>query len=350
MEIKSIDIFCEVVDNYGDVGVAYRLARGFKRIYPDKKLRFIINQMEEINLIKKSDDIEIVSYKDISKIESSADLILETFGCEIPKEYMDKALENSKLIINLEYFSAETWVDDFHLQESFLGGKLKKYFFIPGLSEKSGGVLLDNEFLERKKKVEENKEYYLEKFGINEKYDLIGSVFSYEKNFDSLIEELKKLDKKILLLILSEKTQKNFIKYFDNNNNYDKIKIVKLPFFTYDKYEELLALCDFNLVRGEDSFARALLLEKPFLWHIYPQEENTHIKKLEGFLEKYCPNNKELKETFINYNINKDDFSYFFKNFKEIEEYNKSYANYLRENCNLMEKLIKFIENIGGKN
>ena len=350
MEIKSIDIFCEVVDNYGDVGVAYRLARGFKRIYPDKKLRFIINQMEEINLIKKSDDIEIVSYKDISKIESSADLILETFGCEIPKEYMDKALENSKFIINLEYFSAETWVDDFHLQESFLGGKLKKYFFIPGLSEKSGGVLLDNEFLERKKKVEENKEYYLEKFGINEKYDLIGSVFSYEKNFDSLVEELKKLDKKILLLILSEKTQKNFIKYFDNNNNYDKIKIVKLPFFTYDKYEELLALCDFNFVRGEDSFARALLLEKPFLWHIYPQEENIHIKKLEGFLEKYCPNNKELKETFINYNINRDNFSYFFKNFKEIEEHNKEYANYLRENCNLMEKLIKFIENIGGKN
>ena len=350
MEIKSIDIFCEVVDNYGDVGVAYRLAREFKRVYPNKKLRFVINQTEELNLIRKSEDIEIILYKDISKIENSADLIIESFGCEIPKKYMDKALKNSKLIINLEYFSAEKWVDDFHLQESFLGGNLKKYFFIPGLSKKSGGILLDNEFLERKKRVEENKEYYLEKFGINEKYDLIASVFSYEKNFDSLIKELKKLDKKFLLLILSEKTQKNFIKYFDNNNNYDKIKIVKLPFFTYDKYEELLALCDFNLVRGEDSFARALLLEKPFLWHIYPQEENIHIKKLEGFLEKYCPNNKELKETFINYNINKDDFSYFFKNFKEIEEYNKSYANYLRENCNLMEKLIKFIENIGGKN
>ena len=185
---------------------------------------------------------------------------------------------------------------------------------------------------------------------IKEKYDLIGSVFSYEKNFDSLIEELKKLDKKIILLILSEKTQKNFIKYFDNNNNYDKIKFVKLPFFTYDKYEELLALCDFNLVRGEDSFVRALLLGKPFLWHIYPQDENTHIEKLESFLEKYCSNNKELKQTFINYNINKDDFSYFFKNFKEIEKYNKNYANYLIKNCNLMEKLINFIENIGGKN
>ena len=350
MKIRSIDIFCQVIDNYGDVGVAYRLAREFKRVYPNKKLRFIINQMEELNLIKKSEEIEIITYQDISKIENSADLIIESFGCEIPKEYMDKALKKSKLIINLEYFSAEKWVDDFHLQESFLGGNLKKYFFIPGLSEKSGGILLDNEFLERKKKVEANKEYYLEKFGIKEKYDLIGSVFSYEKNFDSLIEELKKLDKKIILLILSEKTQKNFIKYFDNVNNYDKIKFVKLPFFTYDKYEELLALCDFNLVRGEDSFVRALLLGKPFLWHIYPQDENTHIKKLESFLEKYCSNNKELKQTFINYNINKDDFSYFFKNFKEIEKYNKNYANYLIKNCNLMEKLINFIENIGGKN
>ena len=350
MEIDSIDIFCQVIDNYGDVGVAYRLAREFKRVYPNKKLRFVINQTEELNLIRKSEDIEIILYKDISKIENSADLIIESFGCEIPKEYMDKALKNSKLIINLEYFSAEKWVDDFHLQESFLGGNLKKNFFIPGLSEKSGGILLDNEFLERKKKVEANKEYYLEKFGIKEKYDLMGSIFSYEKNFDSLIEELKKLGKKIILLILSEKTQKNFIKYFDNGNNYDKIKFVKLPFFTYDKYEELLALCDFNLVRGEDSFVRALLLGKPFLWHIYPQDENTHIEKLESFLEKYCSNNKELKQTFINYNINKDDFSYFFKNFKEIEKYNKNYANYLIKNCDLMEKLINFIENIGGKN
>ena len=346
MEINSIDIFCEVIDNYGDVGVAYRLAREFKRIYPHKRLRFFINKTEEINLIKKSNDIEIIAYKDIFKVENSADLIIETFACEIPKEYMDKALRSSKLIINLEYFSAEDWVDDFHLQESFLGGSSKKYFFIPGLSKKSGGILLDNEFLERKKQVEENREYYLEKFKIKEKYDLIGSVFSYEKNFDSLIKELKKLDKKVLLLILSEKTQKNFIKYFDNSNNYDKIKAVKLPFFTYDKYEELLSLCDFNLVRGEDSFVRALLLGKPFLWHIYPQEENIHIQKLNSFLEKYCPNNKELKETFIDYNVNRDNFSYFFKNFKEIEEHNRKYANYLIENCNLMEKLINFIKKI----
>ena len=346
MLINTIDIFCEVIDNYGDVGVAYRLAREFKRIYPNKQLRFIISKTEELDLIKKAEDITIIAYKNIDKIETPADLVIETFACNIPETYMNKALKTSKLIINLEYFSSENWVDDFHLQESFLGGNLKKYFFIPGLSEKSGGIILDKEFLDRKNKVQENKEYYLKQFNINENYDLIISVFSYEKNFDNFLETLQKLDKKVLLLLLSEKTQKNFIKYFDNNDYYDKIKAVKLPFFTYDKYEELLALCDVNLVRGEDSFVRALLLGKPFLWHIYPQDENTHIIKLESFLEKYCPNNKELRETFINYNINKDDFSYFFENLDEIKKYNEKYTDYLIENCNLMNKLINFIEKI----
>ena len=346
MLIDNIDIFCEVIDNYGDVGVAYRLARELKRIYPNKELRFIINQTEELNLIKKNDDIIVIDYKDVDKIEQPADLVIETFACNIPEIYMDKALKSSKLMINLEYFSSEDWVDDFHLQESFLGGNLKKYFFIPGLSEKSGGIILDKEFLDRKNKVQKNREYYLKQFNIDEKYDLIISVFSYEKNFDNFLKTLQKLDKKVLLLLLSEKTQKNFIKYFDNNDYYDKIKAVKLPFFTYDKYEELLVLCDINLVRGEDSFVRALLLGKPFLWHIYPQDENTHIIKLESFLEKYCPNNKELKETFINYNINKDDFSYFFENLDEIKKYNEKYTDYLIENCNLMNKLINFIEKI----
>ena len=82
----------------------------------------------------------------------------------------------------------------------------------------------------------------------------------------------------------------------------------------------------------------------------FVKNEEFYFKNKESFLEKYCPNNKGLKETFINYNINRDNFSYFLKNFKEIERHNKNYTNYLRENCNLMEKLIKFIENIGGKN
>ena len=92
MLIDNIDIFCEVIDNYGDVGVAYRLARELKRIYPNKELRFIINQTEELNLIKKNDDIIVIDYKDVDKIEQPADLVIETFACNIPEIYMDLSL------------------------------------------------------------------------------------------------------------------------------------------------------------------------------------------------------------------------------------------------------------------
>ena len=350
MNINSVDIFCEVIDNYGDIGVAYRFARELFRVYPNKKIRFIVNKTSEINLIKKSDYIPIFTFDEIKSLNEPAELVIETFACNIPEDYMSK-IRNSKkktLIINLEYFSCEEWVDSFHLQESFMGENIKKFFYIPGLSEKSGGLILDKEFLERTQNAKKNKKNILLELGFKDDYDIIGSIFSYEKNFDIFIEYLKKLNKKILLFILSEKTQKNFIKYFDNNDYYDKIEFVKLPFLTYDKYEELLAICDFNFVRGEDSLGRALLLGVPFLWHIYPQEENIHLQKLNSFLELYCPNDMKLKKEFLDYNLNKNNFSYFFENYDKIKQHNIEYSKYLIKNCNLIDKFKTFIENIGG--
>lgn len=350
MKIESIDIFCEVIDNYGDAGVAYRLARELKKYYSQKKIRLIIDKIEELKLIKKADDnIEIIKFSELNKQIKTSDLIIECFACNIPDIYMKKAYINSKILINLEYFSSEDWIEDFHLQESFLGkGILRKFFFMPGISLKSGGLIIDDEFIRRKETVRKNRDFYLKKFNLKDDYDLIGSIFSYEKNFDKLISTLNKTGKRILLLIMSEKTQKNFIKYFDNINKYDKIQFVKLPFYPYDEYEEILSLCDFNFVRGEDSFARALLLGKPFLWHIYSQTEGTHIKKLNSFLDKYCQDWEELKDTFIKYNSSDNDYEYFFKNLNKIENHNKKYSQYLLENCNLVEKLNNFLEILGG--
>lgn len=350
MKIESIDIFCEVIDNYGDVGVSYRLARELKKYYPLKKIRLIIDKTDELNLIKKNfDNIEIIKFSELNEQIKTSDLIIECFACNIPCIYMEKAYTESKILINLEYFSSEDWIEDFHLQESFLGkGNLRKFFFMPGISPKSGGLIIDNDFIKRKETVEKNRSFYLKKFNLEEGYDLIGSIFSYEKNFEELISTLNKLGKKILLLIMSEKTQRNFIKYFDNVNKYDKIQFVKLPFYPYDEYEEILSLCDFNFVRGEDSFARALLLGKPFLWHIYPQTENTHMIKLKSFLNRYCPDCKELKDSFIRYNSSDDSYEYFFKNLNKIEEHNKKYSQYLLKNCNLIKNLNNFLENLGG--
>lgn len=146
MLIRTVDIFCKVIDNYGDVGVSYRLAREMKNINPERKIRFIVDKFEEIDLIKKSEDIEILKFENERILDYTADLIVESFACNIPEKYLEKLVlrEKESIIINLEYFSAEDWIEDFHLQESPVSkGKAKKFFFMPGISEKSGGILID---------------------------------------------------------------------------------------------------------------------------------------------------------------------------------------------------------------
>ena len=68
------------------------------------------------------------------------------------------------------------------------------------------------------------------------------------------------------------------------------LNILSIPFVTQDEYDWVLSQCDFNIVRGEDSFIRAQLAGKPFIWHIYPQKDGAHEVKLAAFLELYLKN------------------------------------------------------------
>jgi hypothetical protein len=43
---------------------------------------------------------------------------------------------------------------------------------------------------------------------------------------------------------------------------------------------------DLNIVRGEDSFVRAIWAKRPFIWHVYPQTEQTHEIKLNAWLAR----------------------------------------------------------------
>ena len=56
------------------------------------------------------------------------------------------------------------------------------------------------------------------------------------------------------------------------------------PYTDQDGFDEMLWACDLNYVRGEDSLVRALWAGQPFIWHIYPQDDNAHHAKLEAFL------------------------------------------------------------------
>ena len=385
MELKTLDIFCEIIDNYGDIGVVYRTAKELQKIFPKSKIRAFLNKLDEFKKINSQvldlpsqniDGIEYITFdylRDNANELLTAQVIIEAFGCQIPEEYIEIAYDNSELLINLEYLSAEDWIEDFHLQSSPLGrGKLKKVFFMPGFTEKSGGVIADSNYLERIQRVLENKEFYEKKYlsDIEDRENkIVGTLFSYEKNFTPLLEDLKKLDKDVVILAMGEKTQdslrkilKNFsIEDFRNSLKYGKIEIKFLNFLNQEEYEELINIVDFNFVRGEDSFIRAVLTGKPYMWHIYCQEEYAHMDKIEGFLDKYrrvIENFSDedfllnMEKFFKDYNfrkensleLGKESYLYFFENLAKIEKYNTIFRDFLIQKCNLINKLKDFIE------
>lgn len=385
MELKTLDIFCEIIDNYGDIGVVYRTAKELQKIFPKSKIRVFLNRLDEFKKINSQvldlpsqniDGIEYITFdylRDNANELLTAQVIIEAFGCQIPEEYMEIAYDNSELLINLEYLSAEDWIEDFHLQSSPLGkGKLKKVFFMPGFTEKSGGVIADSNYLERIQRILENKDFYEKKYlsDIEDRENkIVGTLFSYEKNFTPLLEDLKKLDKDVVILAMGEKTQdslrkilKNFsIEDFRNSLKYGKIEIRFLNFLNQEEYEELINIVDFNFVRGEDSFIRAVLTGKPYMWHIYCQEEYAHMDKIEGFLDKYrrvIENFSDedfllnMEKFFKDYNfrkensleLGKESYLYFFENLAKIEKYNTIFRDFLIQKCNLINKLKDFIE------
>jgi uncharacterized repeat protein (TIGR03837 family) len=60
-----------------------------------------------------------------------------------------------------------------------------------------------------------------------------------------------------------------------------------LPFLSQDDYDRVLWSCDWNFVRGEDSFVRAQWAARPLVWQAYSQAGDTHRLKVEAFLARY---------------------------------------------------------------
>lgn len=385
MKVNSIDIFCEIIDNFGDIGVVYRISKELKKIFQNVRIRIVLNRLEEFKAINKKvkdtdyqeiDGLICVTEKYVKEnIETFgvSDVFIEAFGCNVPEEYVKAAKEDSKLWINLEYLSGEKWIEDFHLCESLIDSKtLKKIFFMPGFSEKSGGVIIDSGFLERMKYGKENRDEvfkkYFKDFDLKDKF--IGTVFSYEKNFENLLETLKNYKKETVLLLMGEKTQKSFSEILKKNLTedygnivkYGKITMIYSDFFSQEEYEEIISASDFNFTRGEDSFVRGIILGKPFMWHIYLQEEKAHMDKIKAFTERFkesvevSEEEKNIIESYCNlledYNDRdknslekgKEDFKIFFEKFQEIDRICEKYSKFLLEKCNLVKKLYKYIQ------
>lgn len=368
-----IDIFCKVIDNYGDIGVCWRLTRELTdlnksvNLYVDdlnafKKINNSINPDKEVqNINYNNKTIHVIHWNKTNKEYSPGDMVIEAFACNLDKNCTEQLTEKN-IWINLEYLSAENWVEDCHQLPSLQNNNLKKYFFFPGFTEKTGGLNF-NTFL---KQYDKNVcrqivlNYLKLSSDLGNKFWFF--LFCYENtNIKTLLEQILKHHPEGVLLL----PESLISKYLHVNNiiedikqKYPKATFIEFSMIPQEYFDIIIKSTDLNIVRGEDSITQAILAGVPFIWHIYEQEENVHIEKLKAMIEKFekflPEETKEIyKDTLICFNeknisnnILCAKFDDFMLEYTKISEATSKWSAYLYSNKSLGTNLIRFYENL----
>ena len=309
----SLAIFCKVVDNYGDIGICWRLARqlqlehgvrvtlwvddlvSFKRICPEIDVELDAQRAAGVTVRHWRDQEGVFAASDV------ADIVIEFFACDIPPGYIAAMAQRQPqpAWLNLEGLTAEEWVEGCHKLTSPRHGMIKHFFF-PGFTGKTGGLLREAGLEERRRQFQADPaamQAFLAQFGVTaqEMAATKVSLFCYPHAPVAELLASWQGGGEPMLCLVPEGVAFDAVGSFIGADavagaarTLGALTVRVLPFVPQDDYDRLLWACDFNFVRGEDSFVRAQWAGKPFIWHIYPQDENLHHVKLRAFLQRYA--------------------------------------------------------------
>ena len=317
MQTDEITLLCKVVDNFGDIGVAWRLCRRLAKIQSKYKICLVVDNMDAFNMIvDDASGIEIFQWNDYELCHEAfsnndgerLQIILELFQCGRP-DWMEHILFDEKLnrtvqIIMIDYLTAEKYAEDFHcLQSLTRSAKVKKVNFMPGFTERTGGLIIDEEW-----------------------------------------EELPAYNKDGPVLEFTYKTK---CAYLDKQ---------KLPFMPQVQWDKMMKQCSVLFVRGEESMSRACLSGIPFVWQAYPQSEEYQLVKVRALLERmrphFPPQDFEVVEkAWLTMNVEGpfnrlSDHTEFITNAPRLVPSFQSFALSLRKNGDLCSNLMTFIEKL----
>lgn len=304
------DIFCSVVDNFGDIGVTWRLAKQLVA-EQDVAVRLWVDDVGAFARICPAADpyadcqvqqgVAVCAWHAQWPATEPGDVVVEAFACHLPQAYVAAmaARERKPLWLNLEYLSAEDWVAGCHGLPSMQSNGLQKYFFFPGFSPDTGGLLRESNLIAERQGFQADPDAgsgFLRGLGVEPVAgSRLISLFAYENAaLPSWLDALSVMQHATQLLVPEGRILADVQAWLGSDalkvgdcQVRGQLQINVLPFVEQSQYDRLLWSCDFNAVRGEDSFLRAQWAGRPMLWHIYPQEEGAHWDKLNAFLEGY---------------------------------------------------------------
>lgn len=350
------DIFCRVIDNYGDIGVCWRLARQLASEH-DLRVRLWLDELPSLQPFcppldlraarQHLEGVEIVLWNESAAVDGVAEVIIEAFACELPATYV-QAMAESKTRpcwINLEYLTAEPWAESCHgLASPHPSLPLVKYFFFPGFSPATGGLLREAGLLAKRDQEIEQKE-------LGDALEV--SLFCYDSApLGEWLESLAKSPQAVRCYVPPGKPLAAVTAHLGGTGPWQRgnLRLEPIPFLSQQEYDRLLWRCDINFVRGEDSFVRAQWAARPFVWQIYQQAENAHIVKLDAFLERYCAGlaaeaGAALCAMFHAWNSGQgvgQAWAEFLAARPQITAHNANWAKYLAQRDDLATALVKF--------
>lgn len=296
------DIFCQVIDNFGDIGVCWRLAcdlagRG-------QTVRLWIDDASALTWMAPQGccpGVQVRAWGSALRPDDGiSDVLIEAFGCEPAADFIATIAariqgqgQNQKppVWINLEYLSAERYVERCHglpspVQHGPAAG-WTKWFFYPGFTAATGGLLREPDLQTRQTQFDKAawRQHHPAPASLPPKA-LWLSLFCYEPpGLLALLASHPQHQPPIHLLVTPGRASAAIQAVLTAINPPPTLAVSYLSTVPQADFDEMLWACDLNLVRGEDSLVRALWAGQALVWHVYPQEDDAHHAKLHAFLD-----------------------------------------------------------------
>ncbi len=336
-----IDLFCQVVDNYGDIGVCWRLAQ---QLQHHCQLRLFVDDLQAFQriepLINPSTTTQKIQQTEIGTWASAsssipANVVIEAFGCELPSAYQAIMPNSTQLWINLEYLSAEDWVESTHTLPSPQANGVTKYFFFPGFTPKTGGLLRPC----NSQSTSINSAFW-QRLGLEQPPSTakVAFVFPYpQAPLDRLYQSLVQDDSSWTVLLAATAPAPSLAQT-------QTLTIHRLPFVAQADFDALLDYADLNLVRGEDSFVRAIWAQKPFIWQPYIQDEDAHLDKLQAWLQT-TSFDASLQQLIWDWNtglVSSETLKQTLLQLSQWQQQSQHYAQLLAQQSDLTTQLLAF--------
>jgi len=303
------DIFCKVVDNYGDAGVCWRLAQLLSRehgcavrlwIDRPQTLRDLQPALDMQRPEQHIDGVRVCDWSKLAPSPVDVAVVIEAFGCGLPEAYVEAMAAQSRpsLWIILDYLSAESWVDSHHgLASPHPRLPLQRWYFYPGFTASTGGLPRERDLLARRDAFDDaarNAFWRSLGFAMPSADAQTLSLFAYaDAPVAELLATLAEDAAPTVVAVPAGLSMPAVRAFFGDVEpiasawRRGSLEVRVLPFLPQARYDQLLWACDLNFVRGEDSFVRAQWSARPLVWQPYRQDDGAHLRKLEAFMQRY---------------------------------------------------------------